>query len=98
MAMLLELSQENRLFDIPDLNRFQIGDHVIVDASADNDRFEGVIIGIDLRRVYGSYRLEPSITLLHDGYITDEFKPMDCRKVEPPSPQPIPKVKEPDNG
>lgn len=83
-----EITQENRIIDIPDLNRFQIGDHVIVDASADNDRFEGVIIGIELRRMYGSSYLKPSITLLHDGCITDEFRPMDCRKVDPPSPQP----------
>ena len=85
--MEIEITPENRIIDIPDLNRFQIGDHVIIDPSADNDRFEGIIIGIELRRVYGSYRLEPSITLLHDGYITDEFKPIDCRKVEPAPPQ-----------
>lgn len=78
-----EITSENRIFDISDLNRFQIGDHVIVDSSAENDRFEGVIIGIELRRVHGSNRLESSITLLHDGYITDEFKPIDCRKVSP---------------
>lgn len=78
-----ELTPENRIVDIPDLNGFQIGEHVVVDASADNDRFEGVIIGIELRRLYGSNRLVPSITLLHDSYITDEFKPSDCRKVSP---------------
>lgn len=78
-----EITPENRIIDIPALNGFQIGDQVVVDASADNDRFEGVIIGIELRRLYGSNRLEPSITLLHDGYITDEFRPLDCRKVSP---------------
>lgn len=82
--MNVELQPENALIDIPDLNRFRIGDHVVVDASADNDRFEGVIIGIELRRVYGSTRLVASLTLLHDGYITDEFRPIDCRKVDPP--------------
>lgn len=85
---MIEITQENRIIDIPSLNRFQIGDQVIVDASADNDRFEGVIIGIELQRLYGSSYLAPSITLLHDGYITDGFKPGDCRKVEAPSPQP----------
>ncbi len=82
-----EITQENLIIDIPGLNRFQIGDHVVVDPSADNDRFEGIIIGIELRRMYGSSCLKPSITLLHDGYITDGFSPMDCRKVEPPPPQ-----------
>lgn len=86
----LKLSTENKLIDLPDLNRFRIGDHVIIDASDDCDRFEGLIIGIDLRRVYGSDQLTPSITLLHDGYITDEFKPIDCRKVDPsPSPRKV---------
>lgn len=86
--MNVKLTPENKIIDLPDLNRFRVGDQVIVDASADNDRFEGVIIGIELRRVYGSNRLEPSITLLHDGYITDEFKPIDFRKVDPsPSPR-----------
>lgn len=84
---MLKLSKENRIIDLPDLNRFQIGDQVIVEASADNDLFEGVIIGIELRRMYGLNHLVPSITILHDGCITDEFKPMDCRKAEPPAPQ-----------
>ena len=43
--MKLTLTNENRLIDIPDLNRFKIGDEVICDATADYDRFEGVIIG-----------------------------------------------------
>lgn len=84
--MNLKLTQENKIIDLPDLNRFRIGDHVIVDASFENDRFEGVIIGIELRRKYGGGDLEPCITLLHDGYVTDEFKPIDCRKVEAPAP------------
>ena len=78
---MLEISQENRIIDLPDLNGFQVGDRVIVDESGDYSRFEGVIIGIELRRVYGSDRLEPCITLLHDGCVTDWFKPIDCRKV-----------------
>ncbi len=82
----LKLQPENTIVDIPDLNRFQIGDHVIVDANADYDRFEGVIIGIELRRMHGSDYLVPSITILHDGCVTDEFKPNDCRKVEVPAP------------
>lgn len=82
-----EITQENRFIDIPDLNRFQIGDHVIVDASSENDRFEGVVIGIELQRLHGSKYLVPSITLLHDGCTTDGFKPIDCRKVQPPPPQ-----------
>lgn len=92
---MLKLSQENRIIDLPDLNSFKIGDEVIVDASADNDRFEGVIIGIELRHLHGSNYLVPSITLLHDGYITDEFKPIDCRKVNPPpAPRALPTRKE----
>ncbi|TCQ80012.1 hypothetical protein EDF68_10357 [Ochrobactrum sp. BH3] len=80
--MKLSLTNENKLIDIPELLSFDIGDEVICDATDDFDRFEGVIIGIELRRVYGSDRLEPCITLLHDGYITDEFKPRDLRKKE----------------
>lgn len=80
---MVKLTEEHRLVDIPALNRYRIGDKVIVDASADNDRFEGVIIGIELQRLHGSNYLVPSLTLLHDGYTTDGFKPDDCRKVEP---------------
>lgn len=83
---MLHLTQANRSIDIPDLNRFQIGDHVIVDASAENDRFEGVIVGLEMQRVYGSNYFVPSITLLHGGYLTDGFKPIDCRKVDAPAP------------
>jgi hypothetical protein len=85
---MLKLSQENQIIDLPDLNRFRIGDEVIVDASADNDRFEGVIIGIEMTRRYSFGPLEPSITLLHEGYITDGFKPIDCRKVDTQAPAP----------
>lgn len=84
---MLKLTQENRIIDLPDLNSFQIGDEVVVEACADYDRFEGVIIGIELRRMHGSTYLAPSITILHDGCITDEFKPMDCRKVSAAPPQ-----------
>lgn len=86
---MLKLTLENQIIDLPDLNRFRIGDHVIVDASADNDRFQGVIIGIEMNRRFSIGPLEPSITLLHDGYITDGFKPIDCRKVDLPSIAPI---------
>jgi len=79
----LKLDYENTIVHIPDLNGFRIGDRVIADEGDDHDRFEGVVIGIEMRRVYGSDRLEPCITLLHDGCITDEFKPNDLRKVEP---------------
>nr|WP_196108108.1 MULTISPECIES: hypothetical protein [unclassified Ochrobactrum] len=78
--MKLTLTNENRLIDIPDLNRFKIGDEVICDATADYDRFEGVIIGLELTRMWGAGDLEPSITLLHDGYVTDGFKPRDLRQ------------------
>ncbi len=76
------LTNENKLIDIPELLSFDIGDEVICYETDDFDSFEGVIIGIELRRVYGSNRLEPCITILHDGYITDEFKPRDLRKKE----------------
>lgn len=78
----VKLRPENTMIDIPDLNQFKIGDHVVVDASHENDRFEGVVIGIELRRVFSTDVLQPSITLLHDGYITDEFRPQECRKIE----------------
>lgn len=83
----LKLTSENTIVHIPDLNNFRIGDRVVADACADYDRFEGVVIGIELRRGCLSERLEPCITLLHDGYVTDEFKPMHLRKVESPAPQ-----------
>jgi hypothetical protein len=83
----LKLDYENTIVHIPDLNGFRIGDRVVADGCADHDRFEGVVIGIELRRIYSSDRLDSCITLLHDGYITDEFKPNDLRKVEPPAPQ-----------
>ncbi|MND87772.1 hypothetical protein D3C80_797800 [compost metagenome] len=82
----VRITQENCLFDIPDLKRFNIGDEVVCEPSAECDRFEGVVIGIELQRVYGSERLEPCITLLHDGYITDGFKPGDLRAKEASKP------------
>ncbi|QYM72874.1 hypothetical protein K1X45_15815 [Pseudochrobactrum sp. Wa41.01b-1] len=76
----MKLTTENRMIDIPDLNRFKIGDEVICDATADYDRFEGVIIGLELHRTFPCCgELKPSITLLHDGYITDGFTPNDLR-------------------
>lgn len=80
---MLKLSDENQLVDLPGLNRFRIGDQVVIEASDKNDRFEGVIVGIELQRLYGSDHLVPSITLLHDGYLTDGFKPVDCHKADP---------------
>lgn len=78
---MVKLTEEHRLIDIPALNRYRIGDKVIVDADAENDRFEGIVLGIELRFWAGA--LEPCITLLDNGYVTDGFKPDDCRKVEP---------------
>lgn len=89
--MLDKLSQENQIIDLPDLNRFRIGDHVVADATFDHDRHEGVVIGIELQRAHGASRLKlaPSITLLHDvDQITDGFHPNHLRKVEAPSPAP----------
>lgn len=83
---MLKLTMENKIMDLPDLNQFRLGDEVIADACGDYDRFEGIIIGIELRRLHGSNYLTPSITLLHDGSITDEFKPGDLRKVPPSTP------------
>jgi hypothetical protein len=83
---MLKLSMENKIADIPDLNRFRIGDFVIADACEACDRHEGVVIGIELQRLYGSSYLQPSITLLHDGYVTDGFRPEHLRKVESPPP------------
>lgn len=77
----MRLTPENRLIDIPDLNRFKIGDEVICDATADYDRFEGVVIGIELQRRYPcTHQFVPSITLLHDvDQVSDGFKPSDLR-------------------
>lgn len=80
---MLKLQPENIVVDIPDLNRFRIGDHVIADACADFDRHEGIVVGIELQRLHGSSYLAPSITLLHDGCLTDGFKPIDLRTVDP---------------
>jgi|GEM_PF-2124934 len=80
---MIDLSSENKLFDIPALNRFRIGDHVVADATADWDRFEGIIVEIELQRQYASSRLQPSITLLHDGCLTDGFLPDQLRKIAP---------------
>ncbi|AYC99986.1 hypothetical protein [Neorhizobium sp. NCHU2750] len=86
---MLKLSVENKTFDIPDLNKFKLGDKVICDATVHYDRFEGVVVGIELQRLYGSEILTPSITLLEDGTLTDGFKPSDLRKVDAePSPSP----------
>jgi hypothetical protein len=79
---MLKLQSENIIIDIPDLNQFRIGDRVVADECADCDRHEGIVIGIELQRVYGSNYLRPSITLLHDGYMTDGFKPMHLRKID----------------
>lgn len=77
---MLKLSPENKMLDIEDLNRFKIGDEVIAEECSAHDRFEGVIVGIELSRLYGSEILQPDITLLHDGCLTDGFKPSDLRK------------------
>lgn len=79
--MSLTLSAENIHIDAPDLNRFRIGDHVIADACEDCDRHEGVVVGIEFQRLYGSETLVPSITILHAGYLTDGFKPSHLRHV-----------------
>ena len=78
------LSNENTIIDLPALNRFKIGDEVVAEATDRIDRFEGVIVGIELRKVFSAHVLEPDITILHDGdQITDGFKPTDLRIVRP---------------
>lgn len=79
--MKLTISPENKMIDIPDLNKFRIGERVVCDATPDYDRHEGVIVGIELSRAWSSSRLEPSITIIDEaGYLTDGFKPSDlCR-------------------
>lgn len=78
--MSVKITPENQIIDIPGLNRFRIGDHVIADECADCDRHEGVVVGIELQRLHGSEYLVPSITLLHAGYLTDGFKPEHLRR------------------
>jgi len=78
--MSAKLSPENLHIDIPDLNRFRIGDRVVAEECADCDRHEGVVVGIELQRLHGSQWLVPSITILHDGFLTDGFKPEHLRR------------------
>lgn len=85
---MIELTQENMIVDFPGLHRFRIGDKVVADECASHDRHEGVVVGIEMQRMYGSSYLVPSITLLHDGYLRDGFKPDDLRHIDPaPAPQ-----------
>lgn len=90
---MLKLQPENTIVDIPDLNQFRIGDTVVATADGDTDQYEGIVIGIELQHLHGSNKLNPSITLLHDGCITDGFLPVNVRKVASrcdthPSPEP----------
>lgn len=70
------ITQENIICDLPDLNRFKVGDSVLV-TCYDFVNEPAVIIGLELRRQWPhTGKLEPCITLLHNGdQISDGFKP-----------------------
>lgn len=78
--MIASIDLANYVLDIEGLNNFRIGDEVEVH-HCEFEEWNGtkaVIIGIELRRIYGSKSLAPSITILHDGdQITDDFEPKD---------------------
>ncbi|AKE44780.1 hypothetical protein AU106_gp149 [Sinorhizobium phage phiM9] len=78
------ITLENNVLDIPELNKFRIGDEIEVQdyMYPEWNGTKGMIIGIELRRVYGSMVFAPSITILHDGYVTDEFTPGDLTLIK----------------
>lgn len=83
------LSPKNIIIDVPDLNRFNIGDAVHSPATASWDEFNGIVIGIELRRVHGLTRsFKPELTLLHDvDCISDGFGPNDLEMVKSNTPK-----------
>ncbi|WP_421405503.1 hypothetical protein [Agrobacterium fabrum] len=86
---MLKLSNENLMFDLPELNKFRIGDKVVADACEKHDRFEGVVVGIEMRKL-GNYYFKQDITILSEGSLVDGFKPSDLRKLEPEQATPLP--------
>lgn len=78
-----KLSFEHLTLDVPDLNRFSIGDIVKVNLP-DWSNTEAIVIGIELTRVHGMRdKFEQSITLLHDvDAISDGFKAEDLTIVK----------------
>jgi hypothetical protein len=70
------------LVEIPDLNRFRIGDRVRVthpDFEAEWRQSECIVIGIELRKQHSRGLIfEADITILHDGdQVSDGWKPVD---------------------
>lgn len=86
---MLKLSNENLMFDLPELNKFRIGDKVMADACEKHDRFEGVVVGIEMRKL-GNYYFKQDITILSEGSLVDGFKPSDLRKLEAEEATPLP--------
>lgn len=85
--MWLQVSKENAIFDVPNLNRFKIGDHVQAGVRGTYSFFEGVVVGIELKSSTANLGpLRPSITLLHDGCFTDNFNPDDLSKINSSDP------------
>ncbi|RBO98928.1 hypothetical protein [Pseudochrobactrum asaccharolyticum] len=85
----MKLTQINLLIDIPELNRFNIGDKVVTEASERFNQTEGIVVGIELRQLNSSDIAIPNITLLdNEGSLKSGFKPADLRLFGIPTPRP----------
>jgi len=76
----MKLTQINLLIDIPELNRFNIGDKVVTEASESFTQTEGIVVGIELKQLNSSDIAIPNITVLdNEGSLKSGFKPGDLR-------------------
>ncbi len=74
----MKLTQVNLIVDIPELNRFNIGDKVIASAVAGTDHIEAIVVGIELKPLNSTDVAIPNITLLDNhGNLKSGFKPND---------------------
>ncbi len=77
-ALKMKLAQINLIVDIPELNRFNIGDKVIASSIAGAEHIEAIVIGIELKSLNSTDVVIPNITLLDgDGNLKSGFKPRD---------------------
>lgn len=85
----MKLTQINLLIDIPELNRFNIGDKVVAEASEHFNQTEGIVVGIELQQLNASDVAIPNITLLdNEGGLKSGFKPGDLRLLGLTKPRP----------
>lgn len=74
----MKLTQVNLIIDIPELNRFNIGDKVIASALTGSEHIEAIVVGIELKPLNSTDVAIPNITLLDsDGNLKSGFKPND---------------------